>query len=406
MSSEDRVAAFLAAPRTVTALLAVFAVLVYYSQALSPPPPPMDAEEEASMRQRNGMLGLGAAVFVFLWYSICQGPRTKMIRPHPVVWRFVTGVVVVYLLALVWMLFQTVDDARQALRYLDPDLGVDLGERRYGADCRLFTPEKSNKMANLVDTLLDEFVIAHTAGWMFEAFFLRDYGMLFFVSVMFELMELTFQHWLPNFNECWWDSWILDVLICNNIGIFLGMKIVKYLKSKEYHWTSFGQQKTLAGKFKRGLGQFTPHSFDDMKWAMMSGPTRLLQCLALCVMNLTCKVLAFFLKYLLWIPPTNPINTIRLVIWFSMATPATLEWYEYINAPRNTSAKVGVFVWLLLACIVTEILICVKFGRGEFVEPWPAHVLWFWGATGSAFLAFMGLWYLRIFASYCRQKVD
>lgn len=68
------------------------------------------------------------------------------------------------------------------------------------------------------------------------------------------------------------------------------MKIVKYLKSKEYHWTSFGQQKTLAGKFKRGLGQFTPHSFDDMKWAMMSGPTRLLQCLALCVMNLTCKV--------------------------------------------------------------------------------------------------------------------
>jgi hypothetical protein len=43
--------------------------------------------------------------------------------------------------------------------------------------------------------------------------------MLIFVSVMFELMELTFQHWLPNFNECWWDSWILDVLICNNIGV-------------------------------------------------------------------------------------------------------------------------------------------------------------------------------------------
>jgi hypothetical protein len=26
------------------------------------------------------------------------------------------------------------------------------------------------------------------------------------------------------------------------------MKLVKYLKSKEYHWTTFGQQKTLAGK--------------------------------------------------------------------------------------------------------------------------------------------------------------
>lgn len=31
-------------------------------------------------------------------------------------------------------------------------------------------------------------------------------------------MELTFQHMLPNFNECWWDSWILDVAVCNFIG--------------------------------------------------------------------------------------------------------------------------------------------------------------------------------------------
>lgn len=41
-------------------------------------------------------------------------------------------------------------------------------------------------------------------------------------SIGFELMEVTFQHWLPNFNECWWDSWILDVAICNNLGIALG----------------------------------------------------------------------------------------------------------------------------------------------------------------------------------------
>jgi hypothetical protein len=23
---------------------------------------------------------------------------------------------------------------------------------------------------------------------------------------------------LPNFNECWWDSWLLDVAICNSLG--------------------------------------------------------------------------------------------------------------------------------------------------------------------------------------------
>ncbi len=26
------------------------------------------------------------------------------------------------------------------------------------------------------------------------------------------------QHMLPNFNECWWDSWVLDVAVCNFAG--------------------------------------------------------------------------------------------------------------------------------------------------------------------------------------------
>jgi len=34
---------------------------------------------------------------------------------------------------------------------------------------------------------------------------LRNPVMLWTLSVGFELMELTFQHLLPNFNECWWD---------------------------------------------------------------------------------------------------------------------------------------------------------------------------------------------------------
>ena len=41
-------------------------------------------------------------------------------------------------------------------------------------------------------------------------------------SILFELMEKTFKHYLPNFNECWWDSWVLDVAICNALGIVTG----------------------------------------------------------------------------------------------------------------------------------------------------------------------------------------
>lgn len=30
---------------------------------------------------------------------------------------------------------------------------------------------------------------------------------------------------LPNFYECWWDNVVLDVLICNGLGIFTGMQV-------------------------------------------------------------------------------------------------------------------------------------------------------------------------------------
>lgn len=41
-----------------------------------------------------------------------------MVRPHPAVWRLVHGVAVMYVMALVWLLFQTVHDARQALKVI------------------------------------------------------------------------------------------------------------------------------------------------------------------------------------------------------------------------------------------------------------------------------------------------
>ena len=49
-------------------------------------------------------------------YSFLQGPSTCMVRPHPGFWRIVHGVIIIYLLALVFLLFQNVDDARHLLK--------------------------------------------------------------------------------------------------------------------------------------------------------------------------------------------------------------------------------------------------------------------------------------------------
>eukprot|EP00210_Caulerpa_lentillifera_P008300 g7920.t1 len=81
-----------------------------------------------------------------------------MVRPHPVFWRFIHGVCVVYFLFVTWMLFQDLTTARNFMKHLSDDLGVELPERAYGEDCRL-------TLQNLRETVLDEFVLAHILGW-------------------------------------------------------------------------------------------------------------------------------------------------------------------------------------------------------------------------------------------------
>jgi phosphatidylserine synthase 2 len=76
------------------------------------------------------------------------------------VWRFVTGLSILYLLGLIFLFFQvvsllptnqttfetdntfqTVDFARQFLKYFDSDLGVPLPERSYAEHCEIYTPD-------------------------------------------------------------------------------------------------------------------------------------------------------------------------------------------------------------------------------------------------------------------------
>ena len=51
-----------------------------------------------------------------------------------------------------------------------------------------------------------------------QAVMIRNHVMLWALSIGFELMELTFQHLLPNFNECWWDRCVLGRLAWAGAG--------------------------------------------------------------------------------------------------------------------------------------------------------------------------------------------
>lgn len=49
-------------------------------------------------------------------YSTAQGPSSPLVRPHPAVWKFIHGLIVLYLVSLIFLLFQDAHDARQLLK--------------------------------------------------------------------------------------------------------------------------------------------------------------------------------------------------------------------------------------------------------------------------------------------------
>ena len=144
--------------------------VVYLSRAFNPPPHPTDEFEAARNGNHNAKVGLAAAALSYLCkaracvlnaapvqhpaiilsglaccactpehlallitcplhinrivvinkvhagYSTAQGPSSPLVRPHPAVWKLIHGVLVLYLVSLIFLLFQDAHDARQLLK--------------------------------------------------------------------------------------------------------------------------------------------------------------------------------------------------------------------------------------------------------------------------------------------------
>ena len=109
---------------------------------------------------------------------------------------------------------------------------------------------------------LDWFAFGHYWGWGMKALVIRHYGLLWSVSIMWELTEMVFGHLLPNFYECWWDNLVLDVIICNGAGIFTGMQVCKVMQASDWltqtilisDWSVSGDERVQVGEHQEHRG--------------------------------------------------------------------------------------------------------------------------------------------------------
>jgi phosphatidylserine synthase 2 len=352
---------FLYSPHTITALLVALGAVCFFG---------LFRDSSISSPLDNYRLGAGVAVFVFVVLGMIVFPAGPFIRPHPVVWRITFAIGVVYELFLIVLLMQTPGGARESLRFFDSDLGQDPGVRSYASDC---TFSWSVISANV----FDRFFVSHLIGWMLKSLLIRDYMICWAVSIQWELIEIMFTHMLPNFAECWWDQWLLDVCLANAIGIYLGHRLCEWLEVKEYNWSDFNTLPSFRTKAKRALMQFTPERWSKIRLAPFSSLKRYFQIHFLILALHLAELNAFFLKTVLWIPIEHPINIIRLGLWLAIGVAGMRQANVYITDPN--CKRFGTQAWLAIALLFTELMCIIKFGRGKFLNPMPDHI-----KTGAA----------------------
>lgn len=135
-----------------------------------------------------------------------------------------------YLYFLVFVYYQNTMDARRLFKYIEPNLGKPVPEsyHTYDDDCSL-------NSKTILDNM-DHYFLIHFINWFLAAMILRDAPLLHLWSVLDEVLELSAQHVLPHFRECWWDHIFHDVLLTNTPGIILGLKFIEYIGLEKYDW--------------------------------------------------------------------------------------------------------------------------------------------------------------------------
>lgn len=285
------------------------------------------------------------------------------------------GIFSCYALLICYLLFQTVEDSRRLFLAFDSRLNTPLPEKQYASDCRLYTPENQLSRFYNIKNAMDIYILAHFFGWVIQALYLRDRGIAWSVSLLFEAVEFTFSDMLENFKECWWDHWGLDVFLCNLLGIEAGLWLCHHLQIMDYGWIVTDEEKGRCSLFKGFLKLFTPNVMEKYEWKMFSSVRRFLLVVWFILLSTCILTTGFFIKYLIWIPSSHYTVILRIGMWCGMSAMASKDMYIFIE---NKYSRFGLAIWLSHITIFLEVGLIVKWWRGMYKVHLSIGAIVFW----------------------------
>ncbi|TKR80959.1 hypothetical protein L596_014924 [Steinernema carpocapsae] len=368
-------------PHTLTVLAVLCAFLLYTAFS-----------SDATVTSDNIYSGLKAAGSLFLVISALAFPNGPFIRPHPILWRIIFGVSVLYVLLLQFTLFQSFADVKAVLKWLDPERlnKAVLEEKEYAVNCSDVSFER-------VWGHMDIFAVGHFMGWTMKSMLIRHSIICWYISIAWEITEVVFTHVLPNFEECWWDAIFLDVILCNGLGIIAGLQICKFLEMRQFRWESIKNIKTTRGKFKRAVLQFTPESFTSHDWFNNYAIRRALAIYCFVMIWLYSELNTFFLKHIFAIDTAHPFVFWRIILIGLISAPSIRQFYIYATDPKIK--RLGMQCWVYCAVCALEAANCVKFGRDQLPSLQVTLITaWiFILAVGTLLCVWMSVWWVRQF---------
>lgn len=254
-------------------------------------------------------------------------------------WRQLLPTIAITYICFLFVLSQAAPETRCTfLRFLDSDhTCTPPHEISHISDCS-FRPAA-------VYTVIDRFVLAHLLGWLVKAFLLPERTLLWSASLGFEILEWILSGWIPTFQECWWDSLVLDVLLCNFIGIEMGLWLCRWVGRKvelPNVWHCLSLCPTMSEKV-----HLRPHA--------------LLPKAAIVVLLLLTDLNAFLLKKALLVQSSSPLNIYRLVGITLLAASSV----RIFAKEDNQEDRIGI-TFLYLTTLLCEVTTTISLSVNKF----------------------------------------
>ncbi|KAF7683155.1 Phosphatidylserine synthase 2 [Astathelohania contejeani] len=287
-----------------------------------------------------------------------------------------------YLFTLLFFLLQEKDYTRIWLKNIDSKLGEPLLEKDYAMDCKVNYRNLYNQM--------DYYILAHLFGFFAKALIFRDYFFCWLISILFEIMEYTLVHHHPNFSECWWDHWVLDVLICNSVGIWMGISVCKYFNMKLFNWRRnirlVGYQgndmyQRAIDRYKicvhRRVSLINNHKGSNVKdFIRKNFLWNYITITLLSSVTMIAELNIFYLKAELWVPPDHPLIIARLLLYGFMGFFSVKE--IFLNIYENHMVSMNQMGFICASIIFFEVMLSIKYNDGQYTFIFPMHIKIFW----------------------------